>query len=105
MRDDIDSVIQPGRDIDADMAVAVHRGRDGGFTFDPEPGDWFSSVDDALNTGTNRLLGVSPMYIDNDPGLSPNDVLSRHWSPVLLDRTAALAGAYIAGMWEPERRK
>lgn len=94
MRDDIDTVVQPGRDIDADMAVSDHRGRDGGFSFDPEPGDWFSSVDDALNTGANRLFGVTPAYIDTDPGLSPNDVLTQHWSPVLLDRTAALAGTY-----------
>lgn len=95
MRDDIDAVIQPGRDIDADMAVAGHRGRDGGFSFDPEPGDWFSSVDDALNTGANRLFGVAPEYVDNDPGFSPNDVLTRHWSPVLLDRAGELAATYI----------
>lgn len=94
MRDDIDAVIQPGHDVGADMAVAGHRGRDGGFSFDPEPGGWFSSVDDALNTGANRLFGVNASGVGADPGLSPNDVLTRHWSPVLLGRAGELADTY-----------
>lgn len=97
MRDDITAVIQPGRDIAADMAVADHRSRGGGFAFDPEPGEWFSSVDDAVRAGAKQLFGVDVYDINADPGCSPNDVLTRHWSPVLLGRASELADAY--GVW------
>ena len=95
MRDDITAVIQPGRDIAADMAVANHRSRGGGFEFDPEPGEWFSSVDDAVRAGAKQLFGINNANVVNaDPGPSPNDVLTRRWSPVLLDRASELADAY-----------
>lgn len=94
MRDDVTAVVQPGRDIAADMDVADHRSRSGGFVFDPEPGEWFSSVDDAVRAGARRLFDVDVCDTDADPGCSPNDVLTRRWSPVLLGRASELAGAY-----------
>lgn len=95
MRDDITAVVPPGRDIAADMAVADHRSRGGGFEFDPEPGEWFSSVDDAVRAGVKQLFGINNANVVNaDPGPSPNDVLTRRWSPVLLGRASELADAY-----------